>query len=389
MTIGLLEKTITKINSIMETKKCSDWKPDTEDPRYIKYKCHCGKDGRTLKQGILRPTWNGCSECSKKKTSNEVKENIIKIIEEAGYELVSIEEGRNVNYKCKYASFHIHSSNCQRGNFRGGCNICKYQEKEEKEEKILKEIQEPIPILLERGEWYSGRHQGGITETKTHIKVTFHSDQGGKSKSFSIKQYGRDRAMNLASNYRIRESITRQLSKNRIRSVKVVSHPVLPKDYEFLEIFLSDEKCMMFEKEHYDIIKDKSIYLSKQQNEKTDYVKMSKKYIHNIFYPEFTEVDHIDRNGLNNLRFNVREGAGKVNANNKGIQINNKSGVTGVIFEDGLKSRWKAQWNDSEGKKKTKSFSINKYGENAFIKACECRQENHQVKIVKINSSNS
>ncbi len=32
----------------------------------------------------------------------------------------------------------------------------------------------------------SGRHQGGITETETHIKVTFHSDQGGKSKSFSI-----------------------------------------------------------------------------------------------------------------------------------------------------------------------------------------------------------
>ena len=50
MTNGLLEKTITKINDIMETKKCSDWKPDTEDPRYINYKCHCGKDGRTLKQ---------------------------------------------------------------------------------------------------------------------------------------------------------------------------------------------------------------------------------------------------------------------------------------------------------------------------------------------------
>ena len=145
----------------------------------------------------------------------------------------------------------------------------------------------------------------------------------------------------------------------------------------------------MFEKEHYDIIKDKSISLYRQSKDKTEYAKMEKSLLHRIFYPEFTEVDHIDHNGLNNLRFNVREGAGKVNANNKDIQINNKSGVTGVIFEDGLKARWKAQWNDSDGKKKTKSFSINKYGENAFIKACECRQENHQLKMVKINSSNS
>ena len=101
MTIGLLEKTITKINDIMESKKCSDWEPDTEDPRYIKYKCHCGKDGRTLKQGISRPTWNGCSECSKKKTSNEVKENITKIIEEAGYELVSIGENAFIK-ECEF-----------------------------------------------------------------------------------------------------------------------------------------------------------------------------------------------------------------------------------------------------------------------------------------------
>ena len=387
MTIGLSEKTTNTINEIMNKRACSNWNIDEDDKRYLTYTCHCGETGRTLKQGVLRPQWNGCSNCSKKKSTDEVKNNIIKTLEEAGYEFVSLEIGRKVTYKCEHGEFNSHSQNCQKDNFRGGCNICRYKEfkiKEEKEKKVLKEIQESTPIVLDRGDWYSGHHQGGISETATHIKATFHAEQGGKSKSFSIEQYGRERAMNLANNYRIRESIRRGLSKNRIRNVKVISHPLLPEGYEFLELFLSDEKCMMFEKDQLDIIKDNSIHLFKNPHHKTDYAKMNKELVHRLFYPEFSEVDHINRNGLNNLRCNTREGGNRVNANNKSMQTNNTSGTIGVFFEDGSKARWRAQWFDIDGKKHTKSFSVAKYGDNAYIKACEFREENHCSKIEKL-----
>ena len=111
---------------------------------------------------------------------------------------------------------------------------------------------------------------------------------------------------------------------------------------------------------------------------------MNKELVHRLFYPEFSEVDHIDRNGLNNLRCNTREGGNRVNANNKSMQTNNTSGTIGVFFEDGSKARWRAQWSDIDGKKHNKSFSVAKYGDNAYIKACEFREENHCSKIEKL-----
>lgn len=54
---------------------------------------------------------------------------------------------------------------------------------------------------------------------------------------------------------------------------------------------------------------------------------------------------------------NVRDGSGRVNPNNKKMQKNNKSGVKGVYQ---TKNYWVAQWNDINGKKTKKSFSISK-----------------------------
>jgi hypothetical protein len=67
----------------------------------------------------------------------ELKNNIIKTLEEAGYEFVSLEIGRKVTYKCEHGEFNSHSQNCQKDNFRGGCNICRYKEFKIKEFDII------------------------------------------------------------------------------------------------------------------------------------------------------------------------------------------------------------------------------------------------------------
>jgi hypothetical protein len=85
---------------------------------------------------------------------------------------------------------------------------------------------------------------------------------------------------------------------------------------------------------------------------------------HRRAYPDIKEIDHINRDGLDNRRCNIREGAGRVNATNRRKQKNNTSGHTGVRFEGGATARWKVQWIDKEsGKRRTKSFSVAKYGE--------------------------
>lgn len=60
-----------------------------------------------------------------------------------------------------------------------------------------------------------------------------------------------------------------------------------------------------------------------------------------------------------------------------GRQSNNKSGVEGVAKRVACKvPYWYATWIDENGKKKTKSYSINAYGdEEAFKMACETRKQ--------------
>ena len=53
-----------------------------------------------------------------------------------------------------------------------------------------------------------------------------------------------------------------------------------------------------------------------------------------------------------------------MNNRNTTIRNDNTSGIKGVIFKQDRNS-WRAQWYDNEGKQRTKSFSIKKYGDQA------------------------
>ena len=382
----LTQNVIDCINRAMSKKGCTDWKVDETDRRYVTYTCHCGEQGRHMKQNIKRPQWNGCSNCSKKGTSVLVMEKVTKILKDRGYTVTGFSTGRKVTYQCVHGEFDSFTSNVQKSGFQGGCRHCRDSEAVEKTLQEMKhtEIEKhsrtekivKTPILLSRSNWSGGNHKGSVSESNFRIQVIFRKEQGGQSKSFCIKKYGAERARQLASNYRDMESVRRELSTNMRRDVTVVSHPLLQAGYTFSEISLPGGDVLICENDHCD--KLCKVPLRAFRKPHTTYATHNKKLVHTILYPEFSQVDHIDRNGLNNLRCNVREGGGRINATNRGKPKNNTSGHTGVRFEGGAKARWKVQWVDKEsGKRRTKSFSVAKYGEEDAKKLAIAYREEH------------
>ena len=85
-------------------------------------------------------------------------------------------------------------------------------------------------------------------------------------------------------------------------------------------------------------------------------------------------MDHRNGNGLDNRKKNLRDGSGKVNANNQALLSNNTSGTNGVHF-DKTKKRWRVTW-QKNGKEQRANFTIKNYGsdEKAKQKAIEYRQ---------------
>ena len=73
------------------------------------------------------------------------------------------------------------------------------------------------------------------------------------------------------------------------------------------------------------------------------YVMTPKDYLHRIITnaPKGYEVDHIDRNTLNNRRENLRVCTRQENSRNKTKQRNNTSGYKGVSW-DKAKKKWRA-----------------------------------------------
>lgn len=125
-----------------------------------------------------------------------------------------------------------------------------------------------------------------------------------------------------------------------------------------------------------------SIRINKTNNSSVWVVKIHQKayVIHRVIWKiiyghvdEDKVIDHIDGNPLNNTIKNLRLTSDIVNNRNTAKQSNNTSGVTGVYFDK--RGRWRVMWTDSNtAKKMTKSFSIYKYGDEAFELACKERK---------------
>ncbi len=96
------------------------------------------------------------------------------------------------------------------------------------------------------------------------------------------------------------------------------------------------------DKEDLDLVKNYKWHLRGRKNYVASYDKNGKQfYLHRLICPSSDQVDHRDRNTLNNRRYNLRVCDNAQNSWNTGIMKHNSSGVTGVHFSKN-RNRWLA-----------------------------------------------
>lgn len=144
------------------------------------------------------------------------------------------------------------------------------------------------------------------------------------------------------------------------------------------------EKVYCFiDKEDFDKVKEYN--WKSRKDSKTYYVLNSRiGMMHRLIMdcPADMQVDHINGNGIDNRKYNLKIVSAKQNAHNLHNARSN-TGVLGVVFEDSKYPRYRAVWNE-DGKLKSKCFSVIKYGENAFKLACNHRKQIEETLYRKI-----
>ena len=240
--------------------------------------------------------------------------------------------------------------------------------------------------------WYGGKPVGCISKHSNYCQVIFAKNINPSSQYFSYKDYpSKIQALATAEKWQKEISDKHGLTKNMYRIINWEG------EEPYLEVLLQHNITMLCDLKHLSLVEDRIWTANKGKDKYTHYAKSreskkrNQKYglFHRISFPQYKECDHINRNGLDNRSVNIREGRARVNANNKRIQKNNKSGVKGVFYENGTKPRWRAQWNNVNGKKCSKSFGISKWGDDSYNLACECRDQEMEKVMNSINQTNS
>lgn len=125
-------------------------------------------------------------------------------------------------------------------------------------------------------------------------------------------------------------------------------------------------KKVYIDTEDLEKIKPYKISIAKDNHAKTYYASTKDNKLHRIIMnaPTGTVVDHINRNGLDNRKCNLRIVNTSINNRNANLRVDNTTGYKGVTD---MGNRYRVYWYSEANKKLSKSFSKLKYGTEAAL----------------------
>lgn len=223
--------------------------------------------------------------------------------------------------------------------------------------------------MEENNEWRGGKKGGQLVEESDGWRVLFvHRPQDGagshESRRFKDKDFGdHQKSKEAACAWKGSMSDKKGLTKNMFRFLE-----------DHVEVRLNNSMCMRIDP--VDLGLAERYVWSAFSHGVRWYAKSNHGYFHKLA-TGFDHTDHINRDGLDNRRSNLRRATPQLNANNRKKFKTNSSGVSGVLRLEPKKRApvWEARWME-ENKRVHRTFSTSVHGEEgAKRKAIEAREE--------------
>lgn len=218
-----------------------------------------------------------------------------------------------------------------------------------------------------------GENMDRVVLTKSNIWTAYveQPDKKVKTYCYSKDRYG-EYAKKLAelSMVNNRKYYDYYETTNETIVIKIVT-----KRFGVVEVIIDEDDL--------EIAINQKISISKDSHAKTFYAKTMYGGLHRLIM-NATEpneiVDHRNRNGLDNRRSNLRITTTSINNRNSNLRTDSTSGFRGVTLEKG--KRYKAEWYENDGSKRSKSFSIAKYGKKIAFELAK----QHRTNVEKENN---
>lgn len=204
-------------------------------------------------------------------------------------------------------------------------------------------------------EWFGGRPKGFVgLQRGIGFRAKFYRGEG---KSFSFRKYGEEHARSAAEKWRDERSLALGKTKNLVRK-----HP------EFkgcLIMKLTAGRETLIDEDDYDNLSNFTWYTSNQHlgivyADARDGDKKISMHRYLCNPGPGKETDHLDGDGLNNRRANLRSVTSKQNNNNRRLSSRNTSGENGISWnrkDEGWLLRWR-----EDGKAVSKCFFVRPRG---------------------------